>query len=447
MELPRVAIIGRPNVGKSSLFNAMIGRRVSIVEPTSGVTRDRISYPTEFGDRWAELVDTGGIGVDDMAHLSSLIEQQIFQAIKEADVLVFIVDAQSGIVPLDKRVADIVRKAKAPHLLVVNKVDDRQHEALGAEFYALGFGEPLLISAARGRGINDVRSAVAALLPADKVVTEKPAGGLKLAVVGKRNVGKSTLINALLREERLIVSDVPGTTRDSVDVRFEHKGKVYTAIDTAGLRRRGKLDNAIEFFGVHRAERTIRRCDVAFFVLDATADITDVDKRICKYIVDEYKPCVLVVNKWDLSSGMKTEDYRRYLESRLTGLQFAPLAFASAKERTNLWSMIEVAESLHGQAGATITTGRLNNALQKAIGLRAPYSKSGREGKIFYATQVGVHPPHLVVFVNEPDLFSEDYRRYLLNSLRKGLGFEEVPVRLTLKRRPGRHAREAKIKR
>lgn len=446
MQIPRVAIIGRPNVGKSSLFNALIGRRISIVEPTSGVTRDRISFPVEFGDRWAELFDTGGIGIDDMARLSAQIEEQISRAIQEADVLLFVVDAQAGVAPLDKHVAEIVRKTAKPYILIANKVDDRVHEALGAEFFELGLGEPALVSAARNRGIRDVAAAVAALLPADKIVTEKPAEGLKVAIVGKRNVGKSTLINSLLREERLIVSDVPGTTRDSVDVRFEHKGKVYTAIDTAGLRKRGKLDTAIEFFGVHRAERTIRRCDVAIFVLEATVDITEVDKRICKYIVDEYKPCVIAVNKWDLAQGMKTQDYQQYLESRLVGLHFAPLIFVSAKERTNLWSIISVAESLHEQAGKDIGTGRLNSALQKAIAKRATYSKSGREGKIFYAAQVGAHPPNIIVFVNDPKLFSEEYRRYLMNSLRESLGVEEVPVRLMLRRRPGRHADEGRKK-
>jgi len=444
MELPRVVIIGRPNVGKSSLFNVLAERRISIVEPTSGVTRDRISYPMEFGGRWAEIVDTGGIGVDDIARLSAQIEEQIFRAIKEADLLLFVTDAQAGVTPLDRRVAEIVRKAKAPHILVANKVDDRQHEALGAEFFELGFGEPMLVSAARNRWIEPLRKAIAAILPKDKIVTEKPQEGLKLAVVGKRNVGKSTLINALLREERLIVSDMPGTTRDSVDVRFEHNGKIYTAIDTAGLRRRGKLDNAIEFFGVHRAERTIRRCDVALFLLDATVDVTEVDKRICKYIVDEFKPCLIVVNKWDLSEGMKTGDYQRYLDSRLTGLHFAPLIFVSAAKRLNLWSLIEVAESLHEQAGKQIGTGQLNSALQKAISKRAPYTKSAKEGKIFYATQLGVHPPHIVVFVNDPKLFTEDYRRYILNSLRESLGLDEVPIKMTLRVRPGRHADEKK---
>lgn len=439
MQLPRIAIIGRPNVGKSSLFNALIGRRVAIVEPTSGVTRDRISFDLELDGRWAELIDTGGIGIDDMSKLSARIEAQIGMAISEADVLVFLVDAQSGLAPLDRRVADIVRKAGKPSVLAANKVDARVHEALAAEFFALGLGEPLNVSAARGRGLADLRRAIAEALPEDKIVTEKPPEGLKLAVVGKRNVGKSTLINALLREERLIVSDVPGTTRDSVDVRFERNGRVYTAIDTAGLRKRGKMDNAIEFFGIHRAQRTIRRCGVALFMLDATADITDVDKRICKYIVDEYKPCVIVANKWDLSQEMKTAEYQRYLESRLKGLQFAPILFVSALERRNLWPMIDVAESLHAQSSQNVGTGRLNSALQKAVTLRTPVGKNRKEGKIFYGAQVSAAPPHLVLFVNDPELFSPAYRRFLMNYVREHVGFEEVPIKLTFRHRSGRH--------
>ncbi len=435
MKLPLAAIIGRPNVGKSSLFNYLAGRRLAIVERTPGVTLDRIGTIIEHDECRFELVDTGGLGMEKKNLLAKLMAKQIEKAVDEADVLVMVVDAQDGLTARDRRVAEILRKKRPQPVLVANKVDNDRLEMLAAEFFSLGFGPPVLTSTTTGLGKEALLQAITKAIPTRMRKADAPPEGIKLAIVGKRNVGKSTLVNALVRQERMIVSDIPGTTRDSVDVRFERDGKAFVAIDTAGVRRRGQLHNNIEFFGSHRALRSIRRCDVAIFLMDAAAHISAVDKKLTNYIIQESKPCVLVVNKWDIAGEIHTSAFQEYLEERLPALYFAPVIYASALERMNLWPIVETAESLYKQANSQITTGVLNRVVKNAMRIRSPKPVKGREGKIFYATQTRTAPPTMTLFVNDKLLFKQSYLRYIVNSIRAASPFTEITLRLVLRTR------------
>jgi len=434
--LPVVVIVGRPNVGKSSLLNALAGQMISIVEPTAGVTRDRVSVIAGHQDRYFELMDMGGYGIVDIDALSEHIENQIHRGIALATLALFVVDVREGVMPLDAAIAELLRKSGLKVLLVANKCDSPKQMDQAGEFVRLGFGEAICVSATQN--INKtilMERIVQALehLPAE--APEKEV--MKIAVVGKRNSGKSTLINAICGQERVIVSEVPGTTRDAVDVRFERDGRVFVAIDTAGVRKKSSMASDIEFYSYTRAVRSIQRADVILFMIDATLKISQVDNKLAQLIGEEYKPCILVVNKWDLAKDVAaTDDYADYLGKVLMGLRHAPIAFTTAKDAKNVQSVLDLAAELFKQASMKIPTGKLNKAIKMLSEERVGgASRGGSHPKIFYGTQVATNPISLLLFVNRPDLFDETYQRFAVGRLREWLGVEEVPIRLLLRAR------------
>lgn len=443
-KLPLVAIVGRPNVGKSSLLNVLARRRISIVDPTAGTTRDRVSTIVTHRDAYFELVDTGGLGIEDSDRLTEHVEQQIRYAVSEASLVLFVVDGQAGVQPLDTQVAGMLRRIDKPVILVANKSDNPTMDTLVGEFYALGFGEPTTTSAAHKRGIEALLDRVMEHIGYSETAPSEPV--MRLAVVGKRNVGKSTFINALAGQERVIVSEVPGTTRDSVDVRFERDGQTFVAIDTAGVRKKGKFDSDIEFYSFSRAQWSIRRADVALLFIDATMPITDVDKKLARYIADLYKPVIIVVSKWDLVEAKNKDDpdeYRKYLSKTLPGIEYAPIALTAAKDNRGVWDVVDLALELFHQSQIRVPTSELNRALRAAVEARQPIGAgSGKMPKFYYLSQVAVQPPTVVAFVNDPGLLAEDYRRFLLNRLREILPYSEVPIRLFFRSHHGDSKRE-----
>ncbi|MCP3914943.1 MAG: ribosome biogenesis GTPase Der [bacterium] len=437
LQLPRVAIVGRPNVGKSTLLNRMCGSRIAIVEPTAGVTRDRIAVParlsTPDGNRWVEVIDTGGVGIVDRDDLGPHVEGQVDAALESADLVLFVVDVRDGATPLDKDVAKLLRGSNLPVLLVVNKTEGQALEWDVDAFLSLGIGEgPFAISAQNGGGLSVLYERIADLLPG--APSERPDCNsvMKMAVMGRRNAGKSTLINELAREERMIVSEVPGTTRDSVDVIFERDGKTFIAIDTAGVRKKSRLADAIEFFGEARSRKAIRRADVVVLLFDVTQRISAIEKSLARYAVDHHKPVVLAANKWDLVDDLTPDDFRKYIEQELPGLVYAPISFLSAKEGSNVDETVALAEELFEQAHQRVSTGELNRVLENALESRSPGS-SGYRVRLRYATQAEVAPPTFVLFVNDKKLIGKDYLRYLNNRLREELPFKEVPLRIVLR--------------
>jgi GTP-binding protein len=436
--LPRVAIVGRPNVGKSTLANRMCGSRVSIVEPTAGVTRDRVAVParltTADGVRWVEVVDTGGIGIVDRDDLGGQVEEQVASALASAQIVLWVVDVRDGITPLDQEVARRLRGVSLPVVLVANKVEGSRLAWDIDDFRRLGVREgPFAISAQNGEGLEPLYQRIVELLPpadGDEPVPVPPA--MKLAVVGQRNAGKSTFINRLAREERMLVSEIPGTTRDAVDVAFERDGEMFVAIDTAGVRKKKSHQDAIEFYSDARAHKSIRRADVVLLLFDVTRRLSAIDKGLARYAVDHYKPVILGANKWDLVEGLSPEDFRAYIDDQLPALSFAPVSFMSAKVGHGVDSTLRLARDLFAQAGTRVTTGELNRVFARALEARAPTS-SGHAVRIRYATQAETSPPTFVLFVNDKRHFSKDYLRYLSNRLREELPFKEIPVRLVLR--------------
>ena len=436
MSVPIVAIVGRPNVGKSSLFNCLAGRRIAIVDPTAGVTRDRISTLTKIGNRYAELVDTGGMGISDVDNLTAQIEQQIQFAIDQADVLLFVVDGRSGIAPLDEAVVERLRHVHKPIICVANKCDSPELDSQTAEFYKFGQGRVLCVSAQQARNRDELVRLIAALLPApldDEAAPKETA--MKIAIVGRRNTGKSTFINCLAESERMIVSEVAGTTRDSVDVRFERDGLQFLAIDTAGVRKRRSIGNDIEFYSLARAERSIRRADVVLLLLDATAKISKVDKQLAEYVLDQHKPAIFVINKWDLMAPMPTGKMSDYIHKTFPSLDYVPMAFITAKMNRNVHAVLNLAQNMHKQANARVGTPELNRVLREAIAATPPPMRQNRRPKIYFGTQVAANPPTIVLFTNGPDLLDNTYQRYLVKTFRDQLPFNDVPIKLYLRRR------------
>jgi GTP-binding protein len=430
MALPTVAIIGRPNVGKSSLLNALAGRMISIVEPTAGVTRDRISTIIEKDNKYIELIDTGGYGIVDSDRLDEHVQGQIRRAIESADLVIFMVDIRDGLTPLDKTIAQLLRKENLKVIGVANKADTAKMFPMAGEFTRLGFGEFLCISAQ-----NNLNKSVLLDRVFDEVShlgSEKPDEPvMKIAIIGKRNAGKSTMLNAMVGQDRVIVSETPGTTRDAVDVRFEKDGRTIVAIDTAGVRKKGKMGD-IDFYSYVRATGSIKRADVVLFLIDATEPVSQVDKKLAKFIIDEYKTCIIVVNKWDLAKDRAaTDNYEDYLGKVLTGLRFAPIAFTTATESKNVQSVLDLAAELFKQATTKIPTPKLNKAFEmiKAERVSIPRKKPGRP-KIYYTTQISVNPVTILMFVNNPQLFDENYKRFIVKKLHTLLPVSEVPIRL-----------------
>lgn len=466
-----VAIVGRPNVGKSSLVNMIAGAKLSIVDDAPGVTRDRVSAivdlrPTIKGGRrkTIELIDTGGYGVyvaegarydevgNDLATLTGDIERQIGEAVSSADVVLFCVDCQAGVTPADEEIARKLREGKfgtsgragpAPIVQVVaTKCDGPAWEAHAYEIASLGFGEPLACSAKSNYFRREFLDGLWEIVPEREEEPEAQAD-LKVAIIGKRNAGKSTLVNALAGQERVIVSEIPGTTRDAIDVRFELDGKSVLAIDTAGLRRKKAFQSGIEWYALDRAERAIGRSDVVLMLVDATVPVSQVDEHLAQMVQRSFKPAVLIVNKWDLVEGryneqgkpITPEDYEAYLRKELKGLAIAPIVFMSAATGLHVREAIGVAFDLLEQSRSRVGTGELNRLIGSIMATRGPSSKLGTFAKVFFATQAAVQPPTIVLVVNRPELFTPNYQRYLLNRLRESLPFEEVPIRLVVKGR------------
>lgn len=436
MGIPQVVIVGRPNVGKSSLFNWLSGKRLAIVDPTAGVTRDRVTHLVEIDGRFAELVDTGGMGIKDSDNLTEQVEDQIQVAVDSAQVVLFVVDCRDGPVPLDQEVARRLRYVAAPVILVVNKVDAPSLESQADEFYK--FGRKILrVSAKENRGKSELLEAIFQRLPEPTPEDVEPAEPMmKVAIVGRRNVGKSTLVNTLAKSERMIVSEVPGTTRDSVDVRFELDGKAFMAIDTPGFRRTKSVNTDVEFYSTHRAQRSIRRADVSLLFFDATQRISKVDKQLCDYISQQYKPCMFVVNKWDLTGGsMPTEKWVTYLRDTFRTMWYAPIAFITGESGKNVKAMLNHTQMLFRQSLLRVSTGQLNRVVRAALEQNPPPVYQNRRPKIYYATQVAVQPPTIVLFCSDPKAISPQYQRSLLRIFRDAFEFGEVPIKLYLRKR------------
>jgi GTP-binding protein len=458
--LPVIAIVGRPNVGKSSLMNALIGKRISIVQDQPGVTRDRVSVQLDIDGRWVEMVDTGGYGFVDPDQLTTHIAHQIEMAMSRADMVLFVVDCEEGLTGADQEVATLLRRKGLKTVLLANKADGPNADIMLSDFARLGLGTPIGVSALRGRNIDLIRDAIAEKIDLSTAPTEVPTPQMHVAIVGKRNAGKSTLVNAIAElfeghGDRVIVSEVPGTTRDSIDVRFEKEGKTLVVIDTAGVRKKKHMvTNDIEFYSYHRAQRSVRRADVVLLLIDATETVSEPDKKLARYVAEQFKPVVIVVNKWDLAMGnlaeqMKDGDaipkdsevmekYREYLDAELKHLDFAPIAFVTAKEGKNVQEVVDLCQHLFKQAHLRISTSKLNEAIERIVTERAPSFPGGRRPKIYYGTQTAVAPPTIVLFVNQPEHVMESYQRYVVNRMRELLPFDEVPISLQIRGRSGR---------
>ena len=464
---PLVAIVGRPNVGKSTFFNRMLGERVAIVEDMPGTTRDRIYGDTDWNGREFILIDTGGlelgpdipvgqVGLDGQpGDIMKRVQAQAELAIEEADVIVFMVDAKAGIAAADDEVADMLRRTKKPVILAANKADNAKLRQDAVEFYALGLGEPIVISSIQGTGTGDLLDLIVDALPPEEEEAEgeEEEEITRIAIVGRPNVGKSSLLNAILGFQRSIVSEVPGTTRDAIDSEFEYKGKKLILIDTAGIRRRGRVGPGVEKYSVLRASRAIDRCDVALLLVDASEGLAAQDTHIVGEIHEKTKGVVVIVNKWDLAQAQRremregrephpdeeiesAERYRKIIAEGLKFIPYAPIVFASAKTGYHVQSLLDTVLNIAEMRYLRVPTARLNEVVQEAVRRHNPTVFRGKVLKIYYATQTRVNPPTFVFFVNDPQAMHFSYERYLENQLRTAFSFRGTGIRLQFRSRP-----------
>lgn len=432
MSKPLVAIVGRPNVGKSTFFNRIVGQRISIVEDTPGVTRDRLYADAEWCGHSFTLIDTGGLEIKSEDVMWSHIRAQAQIAVETADVIVFMLDGKTGLTHEDYEVAAYLRKSRKPILLVVNKLDNNEQHLL-YDFYELGLGEPIGISAGQAKGLGDVLDEIVKLT--GKYETEEKEEALKIAVVGKPNAGKSSLVNKLLGYDRVIVSDIAGTTRDAIDTRIKIGDKEYILIDTAGIRRKRSVEEDLEQYSVMRSLGAVRRADVCLVVIDSSEELSEQDVKIAGYVHEQGKPSVVVMNKWDVveKDTYTIEKYNRKLKEELKFMDYFIPTYVSAKTGKRVDNLIKLAERAYENASRRVSTGLLNDVLREAILTNEPPSKNGKRLKIYYVTEVSANPPTFVIFVNDDTLMHFSYRRYLENALRRSFDFEGTPVRLIIR--------------
>ncbi|MEZ0323191.1 MAG: ribosome biogenesis GTPase Der [Hydrogenothermaceae bacterium] len=434
----RVAIIGRPNVGKSSLFNRIIGKRKSIVEDIPGVTRDRIISTADWRGVKFEIVDTGGYITDDQDKFAPYIRKQVEKELDLSDMFVFVVDGRQGLIELDREIANILRRTQKPVIVAVNKIDDPEKEKLAYEFYELGFENVIPISTIQKLGVADLLDKIYEYIPEyEKEIEEQEEETdqdyIKVAIVGKPNAGKSSLLNAILGEERALVSDIPGTTRDTIDTIFEKDGDRYLFIDTAGIRKRSKVEYGVEFFSVGRSIEAIERADVVVLVIDATEGATEQDTKIAGLIQNRYKPAVIVLNKIDKLNQKELEKAIQKTKEKLYFLDYAPIVLTSTVKRIGINELLKKIKEVYLQAFKRVSTGQLNRAIKQITSLRQPPSYQGKPLKIYYATQLDGKPPAFLLFVNKKEGFKKNYLRFLENNLRTILGFENSPIKLILR--------------
>jgi len=447
MSRPVVAVVGRPNVGKSTLFNRLIGHRVAIVEDTPGITRDRLYHKVEWHGQEFTVIDTGGIILNETDPLTVQVRTQAEIAMEEADVILFVVDANDGMTSTDQDIAEVLRASSSPVLVVVNKTDNPRLMMDAAEFYSLGLGDIHTVSAIHGQGVADLLDVVVGHFPPDFDSVEDNEDAIRLAIIGRPNVGKSSLLNSILGEERVIVSPIPGTTRDTIDTKFEWDGQELVLLDTAGIRRSGKIQGTVEFYMVMRAQTALERSNVGMVVIDASTGVLDGDKRVAGMAQEAGRACIIVVNKWDLvdpgviySKGVqrrpdraKIEKFTEAFRKDCPFLEYAPLVFVSAKERFGVRHAIETAITAAQNHAHRIPTGELNRLIREATE-RRPLMEHGRQFKVYYATMPRVRPPTVLLFCNDADLMHFSYKRYLENQLRIAYPLEGTPIRIQAKK-------------